>query len=119
MISIKLKKQYSKANQDECHRNFLNAKEDMYSFYGKDGELFLEVQGSLNEETLNHNEPSNPISKEEIETWLDNNENNAIVRLNRLDKYPSYAEQLDDIYHNGIDGWKATIKAIKDANPKS
>jgi hypothetical protein len=29
------------------------------------------------------------------------------------------AEQLDDIYHNGVDGWKANIKAIKDANPKS
>ena len=32
--------------------------------------------------------------------------------------YPSIGDQLDDIYHNGIDGWKATIKAIKDANPK-
>jgi len=27
--------------------------------------------------------------------------------------------QLDDIYHNGIDGWKASIKAIKDKYPKS
>ena len=33
--------------------------------------------------------------------------------------YPSIGDQLDDIYHNGIDGWKVTIKAIKDANPKS
>ena len=33
--------------------------------------------------------------------------------------YPSIGDQLDDIYHNGIDAWKATIKAIKDANPKS
>ena len=32
--------------------------------------------------------------------------------------YPSIGDQLDDIYHNGVDGWKATIKAIKDANPK-
>ena len=32
--------------------------------------------------------------------------------------YPSIGDQLDDIYHNGIDGWKVTIKAIKDANPK-
>ena len=32
--------------------------------------------------------------------------------------YPSIEDQLDDIYHNGIDGWKATIKAVKDANPK-
>ena len=33
--------------------------------------------------------------------------------------YPSIGDQLDDIYHNGIDAWKTTIKAIKDANPKS
>jgi len=26
---------------------------------------------------------------------------------------------LDDIYHNGIDAWKATIKATKDKYPKS
>ena len=32
--------------------------------------------------------------------------------------YPSIGDQLDDIYHNGIDAWKATIKAIKDAHPK-
>ena len=29
-------------------------------------------------------------------------------------KYPPIGDQLDDIYHNGIDGWKATIKATKD-----
>ena len=32
--------------------------------------------------------------------------------------YPSIGDQLDDIYHNGIDGWKATIKATKDKYPK-
>jgi len=34
-------------------------------------------------------------------------------------EYPSIADQLDDIYHNGIDAWKATIKATKDKYPKS
>ena len=37
----------------------------------------------------------------------------------RRAEYPDYATQLDDIYHNGIEGWKATIKAIKDKYPKS
>ena len=37
----------------------------------------------------------------------------------RKAEYPSVVDQLDDIYHNGIDGWKATIKAIKDKYPKS
>lgn len=36
----------------------------------------------------------------------------------RIHEYPMIQEQLDDIYHNGIDGWKATIKAIKDKYPK-
>ena len=37
----------------------------------------------------------------------------------RAEEYPTWQDQLDDIYHNGLDAWKATIKAIKDANPKS
>jgi hypothetical protein len=36
----------------------------------------------------------------------------------RATEYPSIANQLDDLYHNGIDGWKMTIKAIKDKHPK-
>ena len=36
----------------------------------------------------------------------------------RADEYPSMADQLDDLYHNGIDGWKATIKTTKDKYPK-
>jgi len=37
---------------------------------------------------------------------------------NRATEYPSIADQLDDIYHNGIDAWKATIKTTKDKYPK-
>ena len=33
-------------------------------------------------------------------------------------EYPDLGSQLDDIYHNGIDGWKTTIKTIKDKYPK-
>jgi hypothetical protein len=33
-------------------------------------------------------------------------------------EYPAIGDQLDDIYHNGIDSWKSTIKAIKDKYPK-
>ena len=36
----------------------------------------------------------------------------------RASEYPSIEEQLDDLYHNGIDGWKSSIKAIKDKYPK-
>jgi len=36
----------------------------------------------------------------------------------RANEYPTIANQLDDLYHNGIDGWKTTIKAIKDKHTK-
>ena len=36
----------------------------------------------------------------------------------RREEYPSIPDQLDDLYHNGIDGWKATIKVTKDKYPK-
>ena len=36
----------------------------------------------------------------------------------RQEEYPDIVDQLDDLYHNGIDGWKSTIKAIKDKYPK-
>ena len=36
----------------------------------------------------------------------------------RAEEYPSMADQLDDIYHNGVAGWKKTIKVTKDKYPK-
>ena len=62
--------------------------------------------------------------------WHDNNPTNItkdqikskIQELEYINKreleYPSIIDQLDDIYHNGIDGWKATIKTTKDKYPK-
>jgi hypothetical protein len=32
--------------------------------------------------------------------------------------YPSIADQLDQIYHEGIDAWKETIAAVKAEYPK-
>ena len=43
--------------------------------------------------------------------------NNKYQR-DRAKAYPSIADQLDDIYHNGVDEWKKTIKAVKDKYPK-
>tara|TARA_A100001201_G_scaffold128530_1_gene113570 strand:+ start:48 stop:362 length:315 start_codon:yes stop_codon:yes gene_type:complete len=36
----------------------------------------------------------------------------------RRDAYPSIEDQLDEIFHNGIDSWKAIIQQVKDDNPK-
>ena len=36
----------------------------------------------------------------------------------RASAYPSIADQLDKIYHSGIDAWKAQIAAVKQEYPK-
>ena len=70
-------------------------------------------------------------------TWLDKNQSlptekevelklveikyqeevNAYREKRKLE-YPDWADQLDQIYHNGIDVWKADVKAIKNKYPK-
>jgi len=52
--------------------------------------------------------------QKELQTAYDNNK----YQRDRASEYPSIADQLDDLYHNGIDGWKTTIKAVKDKYPK-
>ena len=59
-------------------------------------------------------EGTKEISKEDIKAKI---LSMAYVSKRRVE-YPSIANQLDDLYHNGIDGWKTTIKAIKDKHPK-
>ena len=85
------------------------------------------------------NHPQVSVNSEDYSqiTWGDGNPNNITVdqikakqaelktaydnakyQRDRASEYPSIADQLDDLYHNGIDGWKATIKATKDKYPK-
>jgi len=39
-------------------------------------------------------------------------------KISREQSYPSIPDQLDEIYHSGIDAWKTKIKAVKDKFPK-
>ena len=62
-----------------------------------------------------------PISKKDIQAKIlevQAEYNADQYKRDRAKEYPSMADQLDDIFHNGIDGWKATIQAIKDKYPK-
>ena len=52
------------------------------------------------------------------DTAGDTEESNNIVRGTRRVAYGDIGDQLDEIYKD-IDAWKARIKGIKDANPKS
>ena len=54
------------------------------------------------------------IDMEAVNAWVDPNE----YQRQRAQAYPSIADQLDTIYHEGIDAWKATIAAVKQEYPK-
>jgi len=50
-----------------------------------------------------------------VEAWTDPNE----YQYKRAAEYPSVVDQLDKIYHDGVDKWKEEmIKPIKDKYPK-
>ena len=63
-----------------------------------------------------------PIAEEDIlakQKELQTAYDNIKYQRDRAEAYPSIADQLDDLYHNGIDGWKKTIKVVKDKHPKT
>ena len=59
-------------------------------------------------------EGTSEISKDAIKAKIAETE----YQRKRQAEYPSIADQLDDIYNNGVDEWKKTIKAVKDKYPK-
>ena len=54
------------------------------------------------------------IDMDAVNAWVDPDQ----YKYNRAASYPSIADQLDTIYHSGIDAWKATITAVKEEFPK-
>ena len=43
---------------------------------------------------------------------------NDSYKSKRRAEYPKFEDQFDQIYNEGIDAWKSSIKAIKDKYPK-
>ena len=50
-----------------------------------------------------------------VNAWVDPN----TYKYQRASEYPSIADQLDTLYHGGLDAWKAQIKTVKDKYPKA
>lgn len=61
--------------------------------------------------------PSEDAILEEISRLEEENKSTE-YRQERGMAYPSIQDQLDILYHEGYDGWKATIKEVKDRYPK-
>ena len=74
-----------------------------------------------NTDTIDWLKGTTPISENDIKNKIEQLEAKYIseeYKRKRKSEYPNIADQLDDIYHNGIAGWKRTIKEVKDKNPK-
>ena len=58
----------------------------------------------------------NPVTYDEtaVQAYIDAN---AYKEL-RARAYPSIADQLDILYHQGFDAWKSAIQAVKETYPK-
>jgi len=82
----------------------------------------ITVRGSdINTCEIEWHEGTTPISKADIQAKqaeLQTAYDAKQYQRDRVKDYPSIVDQLDDIYHNGIDAWKATIKTTKDKYPK-
>jgi hypothetical protein len=49
-----------------------------------------------------------------VNAWVDPD----TYKYQRAKEYPSISDQLDTLYHSGLDAWKAQIKTVKDKYPK-
>jgi hypothetical protein len=58
----------------------------------------------------------NPVAYDEaaVQAYIDAN----AYKGQRAAAYPSIADQLDLLYHGGMDAWKAAITAVKTEFPK-
>tara|TARA_R110000823_G_C15890231_1_gene495942 strand:- start:113 stop:370 length:258 start_codon:yes stop_codon:yes gene_type:complete len=54
------------------------------------------------------------IDIDAVNAWIDPN----AYKYQRAAAYPSIADQLDLLYHGGMDAWKAAITAVKEEFPK-
>ena len=59
-----------------------------------------------------------PIPKEQILAIIPQVEQEIKTIENRIKEYGSWQDQLDEIYHQGIDAWKTRIASIKAKYPK-
>ena len=70
-------------------------------------------------ETVTYEDGVTPIDESLVDAKVKELKEIQAYQSKRVAEYPKIEEQLDKIYHSGIDAWKAEIKAIKDKYPKS
>jgi len=89
----------------DLHKGIRAIHDNVVTIHGDTQEDIVALDNSGNNVSINWTS---------VNAWTDPEE----YKYKRVSEYPSIQDQLDDIYHNGVDGWKTTIKAVKDKYPK-
>ena len=90
----------------DLHKAIRAIHSDVVTIHGNTKEDIRALDNSGNSVTINWTN---------VEAWVDPNE----YQYKRAVEYPSVVDQLDKIYHDGVDKWKEEmIKPIKDKYPK-
>tara|TARA_B100001778_G_C18432827_1_gene558645 strand:- start:46 stop:336 length:291 start_codon:yes stop_codon:yes gene_type:complete len=78
------------------------------------------IQGNTVNDVVVKDENGNEVSivKDDVTAKITELEDATSYIHARHNAYPSIADQLDDMFHNGFDAWKATIQEVKDNHPK-
>ena len=78
------------------------------------------IQGNTVNDVVVKDENGNEVSivKDDVTAKITELEDATSYIHARHNAYPSIAAQLDDMFHNGFDAWKATIQEVKDNHPK-
>ena len=76
--------------------------------------LYPQVVRTVGDEAFDAD--GNPVAydKAAVQAYIDAN----AYKAQRAVAYPSMADQLDLLYHGGMDAWKAAITAVKEEFPK-
>jgi hypothetical protein len=88
--------------------------------YDKDESVVIEITESESQIRMSTSDAQALVNSGEavIYDTIDDLYEVIQYRMNREKEYPAIGEQLDQIFHEGIDAWKETIQAVKDAHPK-
>jgi len=128
---------YLKDGENSKSQLIIDGEQVDSSNYGIDSKIHaIQWEGSKGEIEYNDGTPNKEITdissfdfttkhateKKVNEDAIKKEDEDYLANMTYADKrsaeYPDIGDQLDDIYHNGIDGWKSTIKAVKDKYPK-
>jgi hypothetical protein len=86
----------------------MNKHDAIYATHSNVVTIRGDVAYDANENIVEYNEAT-------VQAYIDANAYKGL----RQAEYPSIADQLDTLYHSGLDAWKAQIKTVKDKYPKA